>query len=98
MKKYENINRSFNICNTNNDNTLNYSDEDKIKLNDEYYIYINKKIGEGSFGKIYNCNNINDNKLYACKLESLKEKCGQLINEYKILSILKKKSIYIYNI
>ena len=59
------------------------------KINDLYTILFDKKLGGGSFGKIYSCINNKTNELYACKVEKPNIENPQLNNEYKILNNLK---------
>ena len=59
------------------------------KINDDYTIFFNKKIGGGAFGKIYSCINNKTKEAYACKIEKSDIENPQLSNEYRILSLLK---------
>ena len=59
------------------------------KINDNYTILFNKKIGGGAFGKIYTCINNKTKEICACKIEKPDIENPQLNNEYRILSLLK---------
>ena len=74
-----------------NENTLKELSEKNniLKINDNYTIYFNKKIGGGAFGKIYSCINNKTKEIYACKIEKQDIENPQLSNEYRILSLLK---------
>ena len=50
---------------------INLELEDHFKINDTYTILLNRKIGSGSFGQIYQCLNIKTKEIYACKIESI---------------------------
>lgn len=63
--------------------------EDNFVINDTYTILLNRKIGSGSFGQIYQCLNTKTKKIYACKLESINELNPQLYHESKIMNIMK---------
>jgi casein kinase 1, epsilon len=56
---------------------------------------IKKKIGSGSFSNVYICEDINDKKEVALKLESAKKNTSLLEFEAKILKLLEKESIKI---
>ena len=64
------------------------------KINDDYTILFNKKIGGGAFGKIYTCINNKTKETYACKIEKPDIENPQLSDEYRILSILKNFDYY----
>lgn len=75
------------------DISKDFSNNNLSKLNDDYSLVLDQKIGEGAFGKIYNCLKTKSNEIFACKLESVKNNpCPQLVNESKILSLMKGKS------
>ena len=74
--KYENLN-------------VELDTEDLFKINDNYTILLNKKIGNGSFGQIYQCLNKKTNEILACKIESINELKPQLNHESKIMLIMK---------
>jgi serine/threonine protein kinase len=57
-------------------------EDTEIKLLSENYPMI-KKIGSGSFGEVYLTKDVDDNKLYAAKVED-KSKGTRLIEEYRI--------------
>ena len=59
------------------------------KINDNYTILFNKKIGGGAFGKIYSCINNKTKEICACKVEKPDIENPQLNNEYRILTLLK---------
>ena len=71
--------------NLNKDGTL----EDYFEINETYTILLNKKIGSGSFGQIYQCLNKKTNEILACKIESINELKPQLYHESKIMFLLK---------
>jgi serine/threonine protein kinase len=68
---------------------INLELEDNFKINDTYTILLNRKIGSGSFGQIYQCLNIKTKEIYACKIESINELNPQLYHESKIMNIMK---------
>ena len=68
---------------------INLELEDHFKINDTYTILLNRKIGSGSFGQIYQCLNIKTKEIYACKIESINELNPQLYHESKIMNIMK---------
>ena len=68
---------------------INLELEDNFKINDTYTILLNRKIGNGSFGVIYQCLNIQTKEIYACKIESINELNPQLYHENKIMNIMK---------
>ena len=63
--------------------------EDYFEVNENYTILLNKKIGSGSFGQIYQCLNKKSNEILACKIESINELKPQLYHESKIMFLLK---------
>ena len=71
--------------NLNKDGTL----EDYFEINETYTILLNKKMGNGSFGQIYQCLNKKTNEILACKIESINELKPQLYHESKIMFLLK---------
>ena len=75
-EKYENLN-------------IEQDTEDFFKINDNYTILLNKKIGSGSFGQIYQCLNKNTKEILACKIESINELKPQLYHESKIMLLMK---------
>ena len=50
---------------------------------------VTKKITEGNFSKIYQLSDIDNNDIYACKIEAKRAKQPMLENEYKILAYLR---------
>ena len=72
-----------------NNEEINLKLEDNLAINDTYTILLNRKIGNGSFGQIYQCLNVKTNEIYACKLESKNELNPQLYHESKIMKIMK---------
>ena len=68
---------------------LDFETDDLFKINDNYTILLNKKLGSGSFGQIYQCLNIKTNEILACKIESINELKPQLYHESKILLLMK---------
>ena len=68
---------------------INLELEDNFKINDTYAILLNRKIGSGSFGVIYECLNTKTKEIYACKIESINELNPQLYHENKIMNIMK---------
>ena len=63
--------------------------EEHFKINDTYTILLNRKIGSGSFGQIYQCLNLKTKEILACKIESINELNPQLYHESKIMNIMK---------
>ena len=63
--------------------------EEFFKINDDYTILLNRKIGSGSFGQIYQCLNKKTNEIVACKIESINELKPQLYHESKIMILMK---------
>ena len=68
---------------------INLYFEDNFDLNDTYTILLNRKIGSGSFGQIYQCFNKKTKEIFACKIESINELNPQLYHESKIMNIMK---------
>jgi serine/threonine protein kinase len=68
---------------------LDFEADDLFKINDSYTILLNKKLGSGSFGQIYQCLNTKTNEILACKIESINELKPQLYHESKILLLMK---------
>ena len=68
---------------------LDLDTEDLFKINDNYTILLNKKIGSGSFGQIYQCLNKKTNEILVCKIESINELKPQLYHESKIMMLMK---------
>ena len=68
---------------------LDFESDDLFKINDNYTILLNKKLGSGSFGQIYQCLNTKTNEILACKIESINELKPQLYHESKILLLMK---------
>ena len=68
---------------------LDFEADDLFKINDNYTILLNKKLGSGSFGQIYLCINTKTNEILACKIESINELKPQLYHESKILLLMK---------
>ena len=68
---------------------LDFEADDLFKINDNYTILLNKKLGSGSFGQIYQCLNRKTNEILACKIESINELKPQLYHESKILLLMK---------
>jgi serine/threonine protein kinase len=68
---------------------LDFEADDLFKINDNYTILLNKKLGSGSFGQIYQCLNTKTNEILACKIESINELKPQLYHESKILLLMK---------
>ena len=68
---------------------LDFETDDLFKINDNYTILLNKKLGSGSFGQIYQCLNRKTNEILACKIESINELKPQLYHESKILLLMK---------
>ena len=65
-----------------------------FKLNNDYTILYNKKIGGGAFGKIFSCINNKTKEIYACKIEKSNLEKSQISNEYRILSLLKNNDYF----
>ena len=63
--------------------------EEFFEINDDYTILLNRKIGSGSFGQIYQCLNKKTNEIVACKIESINELKPQLYHESKIMILMK---------
>ena len=68
---------------------FDFEADDLFKINDNYTILLNKKLGSGSFGQIYQCLNTKTNEILACKIESINELKPQLYHESKILLLMK---------
>lgn len=66
---------------------------DYILVNKEYKVEHKTNIGFGSFGHVYSCTNIKNNKEYACKLEPNDIVYPVLQHEYKILKLLEGRGI-----
>ena len=73
----------------NDDSNSELDNEDYFQINDVYTILLNKKIGSGSFGQIYQCLNKNTKEILACKIESINELKPQLYHESKIMLLMK---------
>ena len=61
------------------------------KLNETYTLLLSKKLGEGAFGKIYECQNIKNKQTYAAKIEYHSAPNPQLYQESKIMTEMKGK-------
>ena len=70
---------------------ISSSIENKIVYFDKYKP--DSKIVEGSFGKIYSINNINNGELFALKLEEINNKHSLLESETYLLCYLKGEGI-----
>ena len=68
---------------------IEIDNNDYFQLNENYTILLNKKIGSGSFGQIYQCLNKKTNEMLACKIESINELKPQLYHESKIMQLMK---------
>ena len=68
---------------------IEIDNDDYFQLNENYTILLNKKIGSGSFGQIYQCLNKKTNEMLACKIESINELKPQLYHESKIMQLMK---------
>ena len=68
---------------------IEIDNDDFFQLNENYTILLNKKIGSGSFGQIYQCLNKKTNEMLACKIESINELKPQLYHESKIMQLMK---------
>ena len=68
---------------------INLEFDDNFVINDTYTILLNRKIGSGSFGQIYQCLNTKTKEIFACKMESINELNPQLYHESKIMNIMK---------
>jgi serine/threonine protein kinase len=75
--------------NENGNFDLDFEADDLFKINENYTILLNKKLGSGSFGQIYQCLNTKTNEILACKIESINELKPQLYHESKILLLMK---------
>ena len=71
---------------------IEIDNDDFFQLNENYTILLNKKIGSGSFGQIYQCLNKKTNEMLACKIESINELKPQLYHESKIMQLMKNCS------
>jgi len=58
-------------------------------INEEFNLIPNEKLGGGSFGLVYKCQNIHTKKFFAAKIESNDSVCPQLKNEFQMLKLLK---------
>ena len=58
-------------------------------INEEFNLIPNEKLGGGSFGLVYKCENIHTKKSFAAKIESNDSIFPQLKNEFQILKSLK---------
>ena len=61
------------------------------KLNETYTLLLSKKLGEGAFGKIYECQNIKNKQTYAAKIEYHSAPNPQLYQESKMMTEMKGK-------
>ena len=68
---------------------INLELEDNFVINDTYTILLNRKIGSGSFGQIYQCLNTKTKEIFASKIESINELNPQLYHESKIMNLMK---------
>lgn len=75
----------------NNNTYIAQESENIYKLNDEYTMLLDEKIGAGAFGQIYKCQNVKTKEIYAGKIESITSISPQLYHEYKILTEMKGK-------
>jgi predicted Ser/Thr protein kinase len=62
--------------------------ENEIKIGNMFSMNLNKKLGSGAFGEIFQGYNIKTNEEVAIKLESNKSKTPQLNYESKVLKLL----------
>ena len=68
---------------------INLELEDNFVINETYTILLDRKLGSGSFGQIYQCLNTKTKEIFACKIESINELNPQLYHESKIMNIMK---------
>ena len=61
----------------------------EIKINNQFLLFPNSRLGSGSFGQIFKGINIKTKEDVAVKIESTNIKTPQLLHEYKILRTLK---------
>ena len=61
----------------------------EIKINNQFLLFPNSRLGSGSFGQIFKGINIKTKEDVAIKIESTNIKTPQLLHEYKILRTLK---------
>ncbi len=61
----------------------------EIKINNQFLLFPNSRLGSGSFGQIFKGINIKTKEDVAIKIESTNIKTPQLLHEYKILKTLK---------
>lgn len=68
---------------------IDYELENTYKISDTYLMLLDRKLGHGSFGQIYECLNMKTKEIFASKIESLDTISPQLFHESKILNIMK---------
>jgi len=78
----------FPVC---NDNNKTHENENEIYLGNSFMMIMNKKLGSGAFGDIFEGYNKKSNEKVAIKVESKKVKTPLLIYESKILKLLGDK-------
>ena len=78
----------INLC---NDNTKTDLFEKEIQLGNSFVMIMNKKLGSGAFGDIFEGYNKKSNEKVAIKVESKKVKTPLLMYESKILKLLGDK-------
>jgi serine/threonine protein kinase len=78
----------INFC---NDNTNTDLFEKEIQLGNSFVMIMNKKLGSGAFGDIFEGYNKKSNEKVAIKVESKKVKTPLLMYESKILKLLGDK-------
>lgn len=82
-------NDSTKIQNTCNINRTNFTDNnDNTLYIDNFIIDLNNCLGKGSYGNIFKCKCISNNKNYAVKIENKNSIFSQIEYEYKVIKHL----------